>query len=294
MSSPEGGATPPSPWRVRRVVVAMDTVTRQAAALERAAALAEALRSELTTLFVEDTDVVKLAEHHTVYAVGMLGGGALAPNALKDMLRLQAATMRRAVEQAAARRQLKWAFQVRQGRLLADVLRDAGEDDLVVFVWPGNDRSAWPGAAWSSAAPPAAIAQALGEARVRSVLLLNPRMPSGPVLLDVAGCDGVPHALALASQLARLEHAGIDVVIRTLRPEEAERCSAKITAALADAPPRTLSFLHVPGAGLEGLGEIALRRGTAFVVIGAEPALAAGTALRQLLQRVPSSVLLVR
>jgi nucleotide-binding universal stress UspA family protein len=278
--------------RVRRIVLALDTASADLSAMERAAALAARLQGELMALFVEDIDLVRLAEHRQIFAFSTLlpAGRHLATDNLKEALRLQAARLRRAVEEAAARQQVKCAFQVRQGRLLAEVLSAAHDDDLVVISWAGGGR----GAPWTSSTPPppAVVAQALAEARARSVLLLHPKTASGPVLVAFDGTEAARQALAVAAQVADLDGA-IEVALLTGRVDEAEQWGADIIAALGGGR-LTVTLLHTPKAGLQILTEIAARRFSALLVLGAERALAEGETGRRLLQRVSCSVLLVR
>jgi hypothetical protein len=278
--------------RFRRIVLALDPASADLSAMDRAAALAARLQGELMALFVEDIDLVRLAEHRQIFAFSTLlpAGRYLAADNLKEALRLQAARLRRAVEEAAARQQVKCAFQVRQGRLLAEVLSAAHDDDLVVISWAGGDR----GAPWTSSTPPppAVVAQALAEARARSVLLLHPKTASGPVLVAFDATEAARQALAVAVQVADLDGV-IEVALLTGRVDEAERWGTDIVAALGESR-LTVTLLHTPKAGLQILTEIAARRLSALLVLGAERALAEGETGRRLLQRVACSVLLVR
>jgi hypothetical protein len=178
---------------------------------------------------------------------------------------------------------------VRQGRLLAEVLSAAHDDDLVVISWAGNGRGApWTG---STPPPPVAVAQALAEARARSVLLLHPKTAaSGPVLVAFDGSEAARNGLALAAQVADLDGAMIEVALLAGRVDEAEAWGAEIVEALAKSH-LTVRLLHIPKAGLQILTDIAARRLSGLL---AERALAEGETGRRLLQRVPCSVLLVR
>ena len=278
--------------RFRRVVLALSGTAADAGALEQAAALAARLHGELTALLVEDIDVVRLAEHGMVRAFSTVTAirRDLAADSLRDALRLQAARLRREVEQASARRRVKFAFRVCQGRLLAEVLSAAGDDDLVVIGWPSGDRAP----AWNAIPPPpAAIARALIEARARSVMLLHPRGAGpGPVLIGYDAEAG-QRALAVAMQVADMDGGAIDVALLESRLDEAERASAGIVRALHNSP-LSLTLLHMPKASLASLIGVAAARRSALVVLGAGQALAATGESRLLLSRLDCSVLLVR
>ncbi|MBK8210716.1 MAG: universal stress protein [Rhodospirillales bacterium] len=278
--------------RFRRILLALDTAFGDQAAMERATALAARLHGELMALYVEDIDLVRLAEHGSISALSTVTAAPCEVSTchLRDTLRLQVARARRELERTAARRKVKCAFQVRQGRLLAEVLGIAADDDLVVIGWYGG-RSAPP---WAGSTPATAVAQGLAEARARSVLLLHPGTPAGGrVLIAFDGSERAWHALAIGTQIAELENAPIDVALLAGRIGEAEQWGGEIRASLAESG-LVVTLLHTPKAGLGTLTEIALRHHSGLLVLDAERTLAENEAGRRLLQRVLCSVLLVR
>jgi nucleotide-binding universal stress UspA family protein len=279
--------------RFRRIVVALDGQSADPTAMEQAVALAARMHGELMAVFVEDIDLVRLSQHGSISAFSTFGAARrdLPTDSLRDALRLQAARLRRAVEEAAARRQVKCVFQVCQGRLLAEVLRAATNDDLVVIGWPSGERTKpWTG----TPPPPAVVAQALAEARARSVLLLHPRgATGGPVVVAFDDSEAAWHGLAVAAQVAEQDGGAINVVLLHGRPEQAEQAGTEIVRALA-ATRLTAELLHSPKAGLRTLTEIARGRHAALLVLGADRALAEADDSRRLLQRLDCSVLLVR
>ncbi|MFO1112493.1 MAG: universal stress protein [Rhodospirillales bacterium] len=178
---------------------------------------------------------------------------------------------------------------MRQGRLLAEALRAAAADDLVVMGWSAGERLA----PWSTNPPPAVVAQALTAAQARSVLLLHAGAPrTGSVLIAFDDGEAARHALALGAQLAELEDAPLEVVLLQGRIDEAEHWMEVISASLAESRPG-VSFLHAPKAGLRTLTEIALHHRSRLLVLDAGRTLAEGEAGRRLLGRLFCSVLLV-
>lgn len=287
----EAPAPSASRVRFRRVLLALGTASGDPAAVERAAALAARLRGELLALLVEDIDVVRLAALGSVSALSTVTATSreLATGFLHNSLRLQTARLRREMEQVAVRRKVKFAFRVRQGRLLAEALHAATDEDLVIMGWATGDRVA----PWAANPPPAVVAQALAAARARSVLLLHAGAPrAGSVLIAFDGSETARHALALGAQLAELEDAPIEVVLLQSRIDEAEYWMEEISASLAQSH-LGVSFLHAPKAGFRTLTEIALHHRGRLLVLDAERTLAEGEAGRPLLGRLFCSVLLV-
>ena len=276
--------------RFRRILLALDTASPDPTAVERATALAARLRGELLALCVEDIDLVRLAGHASVSGMSTVTAAPyeFATGSLHETLRLQAARVRRDLERMAERRRIKCAFQVRQGRLVAEVLRTAGDDDLVVIGGAGGRSEPL----WAGSALPAAVAQALALAQVRSVLLLRRDAPAGgPVLIAFDGSERAWHALSIGAQIAELETAAVEVALLAGRLDEADQNIADIRAALTEAH-LDVNFLHVPKAALSVLVNVALRRRCGLLVLDADRALATETL--RLLQRAACSVLLVR
>ncbi len=286
-------APPPAPRvRFRRVLLALGTASGDPATVERAAALAARLRGELLALYVEDTDVARLAEFASVSTLSTVTAtaGPLETGNLRDTLRLQVARLRRELEQAALRRRVKLAFQVRQGRLLAEALSAATDEDLVVVGWAAGGRTP----PWAASVPATVVAQALAAARARSVLLLHAGAPAkGSVLIAFDGSDAARHALALGTQVAELEDAPVEVVLLNGRLDRLDYWRREIAAALAGSH-LNLSFVAAPKASLQTLTEIAFYHGSRLLVLDAERTLADGDVGRRLLGRLFCSVLLVR
>jgi hypothetical protein len=287
------GASAAGRWlRFRRILLALDTASLDPAAVERVTALAARLRGELTALYVEDIDLVRLAEHASIDALSTLTAGpqGLASGNLRETLRLQAARVRRELERMAEQRRIKCAFQVCQGRLVVEVLRAAGDDDLVVIGGPAG-RSAPP---WAGSSLAVMVAQALAQARARSVLLLRPDTPAGGrVLIAFDGSERTWHGLSIGTQIAELDKAAVEVVLLAGRIDEAERFATDINEALAESD-LDVSFLHAPKATLSTLVKIALQRRSGLLVLDADRALAGEEPGLRLLQRAACSVLLVR
>lgn len=278
--------------RFRRVVLAMDTASGDPRALDRAAVLAARLRGDLLALFVDDIDLVRLARHQGVLAYSTLsaGGRELGADHLQTCLRLQAQRLCRAMEQAAARRQVKAVFEMRQGRLLAEVLQAAGDDDLAVISWPvGKAGAPWTG----SPPPPEAVVRALAEARVRSVLLLHPQSGDGPVLVAFDGSEAAWHGLATAAQVADVDGGRIEVALLAERVALADGWAREIGARLADSE-LSATFLLTPRADVRLLCALATHRRCTLLVLGADRTLGEGEVARSLLYRAACSVLLVR
>ncbi len=106
------------------IVVGLDASPHSLAALRAATELASLLNVDLEGLFVEDIELAKLCQYPFQQEVRSYTG-ALHPldsQALSRQMRAAAAYMRRSMEKEAARRSVRWRFQVRRGSVADELL----------------------------------------------------------------------------------------------------------------------------------------------------------------------------
>src|SRR5512145_2467442 len=105
---------------ISRILLALDASARGLAAMRAASELAAGLRAELDALFVEDTNLLRLAALPFAREVGFssASGRPLAFEDLERTLRAQAAGIQRLLDEAAQRLHLQFRFNVARGRVL--------------------------------------------------------------------------------------------------------------------------------------------------------------------------------
>ncbi len=123
-----------------RILVAIDTSARGAAALEAAARLATELRAELQGLFVEDVNLLRLAGLPFTKEIDSSSGKIrpLDPAEMEQTLRTRAEGVRLAIAETAQRTSLRWSFRVSRGSPVPTMLTESLEADLLLI---GSERS---------------------------------------------------------------------------------------------------------------------------------------------------------
>jgi nucleotide-binding universal stress UspA family protein len=276
--------------RFRRVVVAFDgSADEDLAAVEAAAAFAARLRADLLGLFIEDIDLARLAEHAGITTICARSAGhqRLGAEHLKTALKAQLARTREAVERAAERQRIRSTFEVRRGRLIAEILSTAVPADLVIIGWRGGPATS----VMAPGTPASAVLAALSEASVRFVLV--PRQVSrlgGPVLVAYDGSVAAREGLAAAAEIGGSE-GGIEVALLARRVDDAKAQQREAAHVLAEAGIGG-SFIHLRDGGPGDLLRVAeARRATLLVVpVGLLDAESA----RRVVERAPCPLLLVR
>ena len=184
--------------RIRRILVALDTSPHSHAALEAAANLAARLQAQLMGVYVEDMNLLRLAQlpfaHEIRYTSATLQ--KLDEVVVEKQLRSQASHARDALRQTAELHALEWSFRVLRGMVAAELLAAAAEADLLVLG--RTSRQAGPHHVLGSTAR-SAVAQSQ-----RSVLLMDTGFDlDQPPCLLYDGSEAAQRALQIAAAIAR-------------------------------------------------------------------------------------------
>lgn len=128
---------------IRRVVVGLDASPASEAAARAAAEVAATLGAELVALYVEDRELLRLAEAPLATVVDRLFASSAAPAAaeLESQLRAEGARARAGFERLVAGRGLRYSFRVVRGRIAGELVAGAGVSDLVVIGRVGAGRA---------------------------------------------------------------------------------------------------------------------------------------------------------
>jgi nucleotide-binding universal stress UspA family protein len=131
---PEGG--------VRKILIALDASPHSLAALNAAAELAARWQAQLLGLYVEDINLVRLAQQPGARQVAFYSATLqeYGPAQVEQELRAQAQHARQALSQVARRRQLQAEFRVVRGIISAELVQAAGEADLLIVGKSGWSR----------------------------------------------------------------------------------------------------------------------------------------------------------
>jgi nucleotide-binding universal stress UspA family protein len=270
----------------RRIVVALDASDDSQAALEAASELAAVLRAELLGLFVEDINLLRLAElpgaSEIVYASG--SARALDLPRLERALRMQAAELERALASAAEMTNVRWTFRVARGQVATEVLATAKEADMLVLGRIG--RSPRRHARLGSTAHAAAGAG-------RTVVLLESGVSLGRrvvVLFD--GSEGAFRSLATAARLAGENEQDLIVAIYDEDTEGGNRLRTQSRDWLREQG-RQARFRSVDGRATS-LIAIVRQEQAQVLIVAADHLLAQTKTLPDLLDKSRCVVILVR
>ena len=201
---------------VNRILIAIDASPHSLTALETAADLAERLQVELHGVYIEDVNLLRLAElpFAREYRYSRADSQKLDSTQMTEQLRLQAALARRHFDDLAEKRKLSHSFQVMRGVIADELQKAARESD--VLVMGRISRSLLQTTRLGSTAQ-----TAVSHAR-QSLLLAHTGIDlNQPFLLIHDGSEAAERALALAMHLGG-RNGRYNILINTPNDEKAQ------------------------------------------------------------------------
>jgi nucleotide-binding universal stress UspA family protein len=274
---------------VRRIVVAADSSPHGRAAMAAAAALAGELGVDLEGLFVEDVNVLNVAELALGRELHVISGQARAFDraALECELRAEAACARRVLEAFALRQHVAVSFRVVRGRVGAEVIAAAGEADLLVLGTASRSIGAFghPGST--------AVAAAVG-ATGPVLLLRSGRTIAGRALVAFDGSEGARLAVEAAVRMAHGREDALTVVVLVASTADgAAQLEAEVKK-MSAATGTTLQFRHVDALDLTAMCRLTHESKADVLILAADSPVLSDRQHGRLLADAGCPVLLVR
>ncbi|MDD3447991.1 MAG: universal stress protein [Gammaproteobacteria bacterium] len=272
----------------RRILVALDASPHSREALEAAVELAVRDRAELLGLFVEDANLLRLAELPFTREVGLSSGMPRRLDALQleQSLRAQVRLIERLLRQNLRRGRIAGSLRVVRGQIVAELLLAARDADLVVVGRGGNPHRRIIGS----------NLRRILESAPETPLLVGRKAPPGrPVLVLFDGGEPSFRALAAALQLARRERDGLVVLIPQPGGAEAESLR-DLAGQWLERQGAQARFLFIQGTS-PGMLQRAVEAEQGRILVTHAPARGMSTALEiteRLLGGLSCSLLLIR
>ena len=184
--------------KIQRILVALDASPPSLAALETAVNLAERLDAELQGLFVEDINLLRLAQLPFARELRFPSHAAQEVDTpqMEEQLRGQAAQAQRLLRQLAESRNITYSFTVVRGVVAASLLKATLDSDLLVL---GRASHSLVRTKRLGSTAQTAVTQA-----ERSVLLVHPHADlNRPPLLIYDSSEAAERALSVAGSLVQ-------------------------------------------------------------------------------------------
>jgi len=268
-----------------RIVVALDDSPHGRAALEAAAHLAARWNAELVGVFVEDLDLLRIAE--LPFAAGLTHYAArpreLTRADMERALRLQGARVRRELEAVAIRNHVRWQFRTVRGRVAAELL-SAAEDAVMLVLGKASTARVRDVQIGGTART------VLTQATRTVVLLQRGSRISRPVLVAYDGTPAGDRALATAATMAETDHGHLVVLVLSTGKEQlTQRALSVLGGTVPD-----VRFLDAGERGSAMLIRAARQEGCNTLVLNADSLMLGSTAVADLALKLDCPVVIVR
>jgi nucleotide-binding universal stress UspA family protein len=273
---------------IRRILVALDASSPSLARVETAAELAAHLQAELVGLFVEDVNLLRVAELPFVREVSLFlpTSRRIRLEQLQRELRAQSDRMRRALAAAATAREVPWMFRVARGSVVTEVLSAASEADLMIL-----GKMTWSPSGGRRLGSTARTILLRGHGL--TLVLQEETRWTVPVSVIFDGSDLSAKALNVAAHLVEMRDGRLNVFVVASDREAARIKQAQVVEELEN---RKLGadFRLVINPSLTKLAWLVQMLGGGPVVLPCSGSLLQGEGLCSLINAISNPVLLVR
>lgn len=202
---------------IRRILVALDASPRSLAALDAAVEFAARMQAELAGLFVEDVELLRLAESPFAREI-LCPSATVAPvhrAGMESKLRAQSERAKKALAAAADRARVPWSFRTARGHLASEVLAAAAEADLLALAAIG--------CAFGQGFRLGSSALERAASTIPVLLLPERGLPfKGDLIVLYDGSHDAKRRISIAADLA---HAGVNRITVLLAAADKERAA---------------------------------------------------------------------
>jgi nucleotide-binding universal stress UspA family protein len=281
----EGGENRPE---IRRILVTLDASSQSVKRVEAATELASDLEAELVGLFVEDTNLLRMAELPFVKEFSPFSpfGQRVEARALEREFRAQSARMRRVLASAADARAVPWTFRVARGLVTTEVLLAASEADLIVL-----GKMTWAPAGVRRMG--STVRMILSQGRSMTMVMQEEYRWTVPISLIYDGSDSSEKGVIVASHLARIRKGGMNVFILAPKGETSVQYRSRVDDTLRDRQVKA-DFYFIVNPSLNTLAWFLRGYGKGPLVLPCGSGLFQEEALCSFITDIPNPVLLVR
>jgi nucleotide-binding universal stress UspA family protein len=266
----------------------MDASEHSRSALRAAAELASAFQAELVGLFVEDINLLQLADSPFAQEISFLSPGLrqLDRELLKRQLRVQADRARQELAAVASRADIPWTFRVTRGGVSAQILAAATDADLTILGKKG----------WSLSRSPrigSTVQALISRGRGMTLILEQGIRLQYPVLTFYTGSQVSGKAVLVGAGLARLKNRPFRVMVLADDTPTYQRLTGDIEGTLVQAGV-SAEYQRLDSRSMTEFQQILSRQGRVLVVVPSEEPYFHGTELESFLNAIDNPVLLVR
>jgi nucleotide-binding universal stress UspA family protein len=273
---------------IKRILVALDASEANRSALQAAATLASQLQAELQALFVEDINLLRLAE--LPFAREMMFGSSeghrITPANMERQIQAQAIRLRRLVEATAQQSKIKAEFKVLRGQISRELLLASQQMDLLIL---GKSTQLL-----QQSLKLGKVAQDVLAAVNCNVLLMQYGASiERPVAVLFDGSQASERALQLAIQLAHNDHDQLKVIYPAVDHQQQQTLQQQVETITR---PLGIDAGHIllHSNTSEALLQITRQYNSRILIVESDPGILNKEAIKTVVQQSPIPVIVMR
>jgi len=180
---------------IQRILVALDASPQSLAALDTASEIAVKFQAELIGIYVEDINLVRLADFPFSREIGRFSASSrpFDSSQIHRLMHAHARQVQQYLSITARRTNLRWSMQITRGSIPNELLAAAQESDLIVMGKTG----------WSRRREPGSTAQTILTRTNRQAMILSRKFhPGSPILVVFESSQSSRNALRAATMIS--------------------------------------------------------------------------------------------
>jgi len=271
---------------IRRILLALDASPGSLAALDAAVELAAKIEAELSGVFVEDEELVRMAESPFARQILYPSAteGTVTRASVEREMKSQSERARRALEEAAQKAHVRWSFRTVRGQVTRELANAAGTGDVLAV---GR-------VSWHEARSAHRVGSTAFELAASNVpLLLVVRQAPRPTFRVAVYYDGSPsgtRALLTAAQFARAA-AGSAVVLLAAPDASGEAALRENAEALLKPTGLAIRYRRIASAGEASLLDALRAERPGMLIMASRAPFRKRESLEKLLAEIDTPVL---
>jgi nucleotide-binding universal stress UspA family protein len=270
---------------IQRILVALDASPQSLVALDIAAEIATKYQAELIGIYVEDINLVRLANLPFSREIGRFSASSrpFDSSRLQNLMHAHARLVQRRLAYTARRTNLRWSMQITRGSISDELIMAAQESDLIILGKSG----------WSRRREPGSTAQSILTRTSRQALILSRKFqPGSPILVVFEGSQASRNAL-IAAAMIRVTENPLSVLILADSGDDAQHKQSEAEKILAPTGVQA-SYRWIPEVDSSRLVLLARLERCEVVVLPTQVKAFPGEDILRMLTESDCAVLLVR
>lgn len=270
---------------IKRILIALDASQQSLMALDIAAEIAAKFQAELIGIYVEDINLIRLADFPFSQEIGRFSAGSRSFDAMQiqRLMHAHARYIQRYLSNTARRTNLRWSMQITRGSISDELLAAAQESDLIVLGKTG----------WSGRREPGSTVQTIMNRTGRQALILSRKIrPGSPILVIFDGSHASQNALRAAT-LIRVTENPLSVLILAYSSNDAQSKQSLAENVLSPTGVKA-SYRWIPEVDSSRLALLASLERCDIVVLPAQGHAFPGEDIIKMMTESDCAVLLVR